>query len=451
MAEPGWNRTTRPLSRQPLLPPTVLRGVRPYGEEPVDLLIDHGRIAALDPAGQGPAVHSIDCHGLIALPALTDLHTHLRQPGAEDAETIASGTLAAAKGGYATVFAMANTQPVADDPRRVEYVAEVAERTAHCQVRPVGAVTVGLGGTALAPIEAMAASAARTRMFSDDGRCVEDPALMRQALRRAADAGGFIAQHAQSSPLTPNAQANDGAAARELGLPGWPAVAEEVIIARDCVLAGADDTPLHICHVSTRGSVEIIRWAKSRGWPVTAEVTPHHLLLTDELVHTGDTSYKVNPPLRSARDVTALREALAEGVIDVVATDHAPHPAAAKNRPWNDAPPGMLGLETALPVVAETMVRTGLMSWRRLSEAMAIRPAAIGGTGADGSDPLQVGMPATLCLVSTNADWTVDAARLASLARNTPFSGQRFTARVVATIIGGRLAWSTGPVPDGST
>ncbi|MEH1015576.1 dihydroorotase [Micromonospora sp. CPCC 206060] len=443
MAEPSWDVPVGPLSRQPLLPCTVLRGVRPYGDRPIDLLIENGKIAAHGDISTGPDVLDVACHGLILLPALTDLHTHLREPGTEDAETIATGTLAAVRGGYATVFAMANTLPVADGPEQVEHVADIAEHTGHCRVRPVGAVTLGLAGATIAPIEAMAASHAKTRMFSDDGRCVEDPALMRQALRRAADAGGFIAQHAQSSPLTPGAQANDGAPARELALAGWPNVAEEVIIARDCVLAGADNTPLHICHVSTRGSVEIIRWAKSRGWPVTAEVTPHHLLLTDELVRTGDTRYKVNPPLRNIQDVLALRDALAEGIIDVVATDHAPHTPTAKNRPWSDAPPGMLGLETALPVVAETMVRTGLMSWRGLAEAMAIRPAAIGGTGV-GSDPLQPGMPASLLLIDAGADWTVDPTRLASPARNTPFSGHRLGCRVVATMIDGRLAWSTG-------
>ena len=292
----------------------------------------------------------------MALPGLVDLHTHLREPGREDAETVETGTLAAALGGFTAVHAMANTEPVADVAGVVEQVWRLGQEAGHCDVHPVGAVTVGLGGERLAELGAMADSAARVRVFSDDGKCVNDPLLMRRALEYVKAFGGVIAQHAQDPRLTEGAQMNEGERSAVLGLAGWPAVAEEAIIARDCLLAAHVGSRLHVCHVSTAGSVELIRWAKGKGWDVTAEVTPHHLLLTDEQVTTYDPIFKVNPPLRTAEDVAALRDGLADGTIDAVATDHAPHPLEDKESEWAAAAFGMTGLETALAVVAEAMV-----------------------------------------------------------------------------------------------
>ncbi len=364
----------------------LIRGVRPLGGAPADIVIEDGRIAAADPAGRPgepgrPAVGRLavlDAAGLIALPGLVDLHAHLREPGREDAETVASGTAAAALGGYTAVHAMANTEPVADTAGVVEQVWRLGREAGHCDVQPVGAVTVGLAGQRLAELGAMADSAARVRVFSDDGRCVSDATLVRRALEYVKAFGGVIAQHAQEPRLTEGAQVNEGAMSAKLGLAGWPAVAEEAVIARDCLLAAHVGSALHVCHVSTAGSVELIRWAKSKGWPVTAEVTPHHLLLTEDLVAGYDPVYKVNPPLRTAEDVAALRAGLVDGTIDCVATDHAPHPRETKETEWAAASFGMTGLETALNVVHEAMVRTGLLDWAGVADRMSARPAAIG-------------------------------------------------------------------------
>ncbi len=415
----------------------MLRGVQRLGGVPRDIAVERGLI--LDVADLTAGARVIDCGGLIALPGLVDLHTHLRQPGREDAETIDSGTLAAARGGYTAVCAMANTDPVADRPEVVEQVRRLAEQVGRCEVHPVGAVTLNLEGTHLADISGMATSTAQVRMFSDDGRCVTDARVMRAGLRAVRAAGGVLAQHAQEASLTEGAQLNEGEMSRELGLPGWPAVAEEIIIARDCLLARHERARLHICHVSTAGSVEVIRWAKQRGIPVTAEVTPHHLLLTEDETRTGDPVYKVNPPLRTAADVTALRAALADGTIDAVATDHAPHPATDKARNWCQAPMGMLGLETALAAVADTLVATGQMSWATLAERMSTAPARIAGIAPRQSKASDWNPSATLCLVDPNAGWAVSAENLGSLSQNTPFDGHTFSSRVVATLLRGAV------------
>ncbi|HRY11837.1 MAG TPA: dihydroorotase, partial [Candidatus Nanopelagicales bacterium] len=302
---------------------TVLKNVRPLGGDIVDVRIEDGVIAQI---GTGlEAAEVVDGAGAILLPGLVDLHTHLREPGREDAETVATGTRAAAVGGFTAVHAMANTDPVADTAGVVEQVWRLGEEAGYADVRPVGAVTVGLAGERLAELGAMADSAAHVRVFSDDGHCVSDALLMRRALEYVKAFDGVIAQHAQEPRLTEGAQMHEGDLSGQLGLRGWPAVAEEAIIARDVLLADHVGSRLHICHVSTAGSVEILRWAKSRGISVTAEVTPHHLLLTDQTATTYDPIYKVNPPLRSPSDVAAVRQALAEGIIDIVATDHAPH------------------------------------------------------------------------------------------------------------------------------
>ena len=415
----------------------VIRGARPLDAEPADITITDENITAIgDGVGQKGA-QELDAAGLIALPGLVDLHTHLREPGREDAETIETGTLAAALGGFTAVHAMANTDPVADTAGVAEQIWRLGRAAGHCDVQPVGAVTVGLAGSRLAEFGAMAESAARVRVFSDDGRCVSDAVLMRRALEYVKAFGGVIAQHAQEPRLTEGAQMNEGAASGRLGLAGWPAVAEEAIIARDCLLAAHVGSALHICHVSTAGSVEIIRWAKSKGWRVTAEVTPHHLLLTDDLVASYDPVYKVNPPLRTAADVAALREGLADGTIDCVATDHAPHPVEDKETEWAVAAFGMTGLETALRVVQQAMVDTGLLGWAQIADRMSARPAAIGRLSGQGQ-PLAPGSPANLVLYDPAASSAVDPATHASRSRNSPFAGLTLPGQVVATFLRGR-------------
>ena len=416
----------------------LIKGARPLGGEPADISLAGGTITAAGPgAGTPPGAQVLDAAGLIALPGLVDLHTHLREPGREDAETIETGTLAAALGGFTAVHAMANTDPVADTAGVTEQIWRLGRAAGHCDVQPVGAVTVGLAGSRLAEFGAMAESAARVRVFSDDGRCVSDAVLMRRALEYVKAFGGVIAQHAQEPRLTEGAQMNEGAASARLGLAGWPAVAEEAVIARDCLLAAHVGSALHICHVSTAGSVEIIRWAKSKGWRVTAEVTPHHLLLTDDLVATYDPVYKVNPPLRTAADVAALREALADGTIDCVATDHAPHPVEDKETEWAVAAHGMTGLETALRVVQVAMVDTGLLGWAQVADRMSARPAAIGRLAGHGQ-PLAPGSPANLVLYDPAARAVVDPAAHASRSRNSPFAGLTLPGHVVATFLRGR-------------
>ena len=356
----------------------LIEGARPYGEDVQDIRIIGGRIAeigiGLDPENLGV----VRAEGRVALPSFVDLHTHLREPGREDAETIASGSRAATLGGFSAVFAMANTAPVADTAGVVEQVWRLGRETGLVDVFPIGAVSVGLNGQALAELGAMAASAAGVTVFSDDGHCVFDPLLMRRALEYVKTFDGVIAQHAQDPRLTQGAQMNEGELSGILGMTGWPAVAEEAIIARDVLLALHVDSRLHICHVSTAGSVAIIRWAKEMGVRVTAEVTPHHLLLTEDFVSGFDPVYKVNPPLRSRADTLALREGLADGTIDIIATDHAPHPHEAKDCEWDSAAFGMLGLETALGVVVSAMQDVPDWNWRTLSDRMSSAPARIG-------------------------------------------------------------------------
>ncbi|MCW2713534.1 MAG: pyrC [Frankiales bacterium] len=419
----------------------LLRDVRPYGEAAVDVRLVDGRIAEIGTGlGDGDG-RVLDGAGAVLLPGLVDLHTHLREPGREDAETVETGTLAAALGGFTAVHAMANTDPVADTAGVVEQVWRLGREAGHCDVAPVGAVTVGLGGEQMAELGTMADSAARVRVFSDDGHCVSDASLMRRALEYVKAFDGVIAQHAQEPRLTVGAQMNEGVTSSMLGLTGWPAVAEEAIIARDCLLAAHVDSRLHVCHVSTAGSVELLRWAKGKGWNVTAEVTPHHLLLTDDLARSYDPVFKVNPPLRSQTDVDALREGLADGTIDCVATDHAPHALEDKEAEWGAALPGMTGLETALGIVALTMVETGRLTWRQVAERMSSTPARIGRLD-DGPQPqgrpIAVGEPANLCLVDPASTWTVDPRATASRSRNTPFAGRELPARVVATFLRGR-------------
>jgi dihydroorotase len=413
----------------------LVKGARILGGEPSDILLQDGRVA-LDGDWDENEHEVVDATGLIALPGLVDLHTHLREPGREDAETVLTGTQAAAMGGFTAVHAMANTDPVADTAGVVEQVWRLGREGGYCDVYPIGAVTVGLAGQQLAELGAMADSAARVRMFSDDGHCVNDAVLMRRALEYVKAFDGVVAQHAQEPRLTENAQMNEGELSGRLGLTGWPAVAEEAVIARDCLLAAHVGSRLHVCHVSTAGSVELIRQAKASGWNVTAEVTPHHLLLTDELAASYDPLYKVNPPLRTAADTEALRVGLADGTIDAVATDHAPHPLEDKDCEWAAAAFGMLGLETALSVVQETMVDPGLLTWAEVADRMSYAPARIGRV-TDHGRALEEGAPANVVLYDPSGRRVVEAAESVSLSRNTPYAGMELPGRVVATFLRG--------------
>ncbi len=413
----------------------VVRGVRPYGEDAVDIVVSDGAIVELAPPGTA-AGEIVDADGLVALPGFVDLHTHLREPGREDAETVRTGSQAAALGGFTCVHAMANTSPVADTAGVVEQVWRLGQEAGLVDVRPVGAVTVGLGGERMAELGAMAHSAAQVRVFSDDGKCVHDAVLMRRALEYVKAFDGVVAQHAQEPRLTENAQMNESELSGRLGLVGWPAVAEEAIIARDVLLAEHVGSRLHVCHLSTAGSVEVVRWAKARGVQVTAEVTPHHLVLTEDLVATYDPVYKVNPPLRTAEDVAALREALADGTIDIIATDHAPHPHEDKDCEWAAAAMGMLGLETAFGVAMETMVVPGRLSWRELAQRMSAAPARIGGVLTQGHE-LIPGAVANIAVVDPEGTYLVDPTKLASKSRNSPYAGRTLPGRVVHTIYAG--------------
>jgi dihydroorotase len=421
----------------------LIAGASILGEKVNDLLIKDGVIVEIGTALKAEGAEIIDASGCVLLPGFVDLHTHLREPGRENAETIATGSLAAARGGYVAVSAMANTLPVADTAAIVEQVASIGQSVGLVDVFPVGAVTKGLEGKELADLGSMANSKAQVRIFSDDGNCVSDPLLMRRALEYVKQFDGVIAQHAQDPRLTEGAQMNEGVVASTLGLKGWPAVAEESIIARDILLANMVGSKLHICHVTTRGGVEIIRWAKSQGMKVTAEVTPHHLLLTDELAESYDPIYKVNPPLRTASDVEALREGLVDGTIDVVGTDHAPHPVESKECEWQNAAFGMVGLETAFPILFTTLIKSGRMSWQRAAAVMSITPATIGGYANQGR-PIAVGERANLTVINPTGKMVVDRAQLASKSKNTPFHGMEFEGTVVATVFNGHLTHKVG-------
>ncbi len=412
----------------------VIKGASILGEHVADILIKDGVISEIGTGLSADVV--VDGTGCIALPGLVDLHTHLREPGREDAETVASGSQSAARGGFTAVHAMANTNPVADTAGVVEQVWRLGQETALVDVRPVGAVTVGLSGESLAELGAMADSKAQVRVFSDDGKCVHDPVLMRRALEYVKAFDGVVAQHAQEPRLTVDAQMNEGVVSSKLGLAGWPAVAEEAIIARDVLLAEHVGSRLHVCHLSTAGSVDIIRWAKARGINVTAEVTPHHLFFTDEVVESYDPVFKVNPPLRTREDVEAVRRGLADGTIDIVATDHAPHPSEDKDCEWAAAAFGMTGLETALAVVHETMVKTGLMNWSAIADRMSTAPARIGRVATQGQG-LVVGAPAHIVLFDPSEQVQVDGHQHASASHNTPFQGLTLSGQVRATFYRG--------------
>lgn len=425
----------------------LIRGVRPYGEgERVDVLVDDGQIAQIGPDLAIPdTADVIDATGHVLLPGFVDLHTHLREPGREYAEDIETGSAAAALGGYTAVFAMANTNPVADSPVVTDHVWHRGQQVGLVDVHPVGAVTVGLAGAELTEMGMMNAGAAQVRMFSDDGVCVHDPLIMRRALEYATGLGVLIAQHAEEPRLTVGAVAHEGPMAARLGLAGWPRAAEESIIARDALLARDAGARVHICHASAAGTVEILKWAKDQGISITAEVTPHHLLLDDARLASYDGVNRVNPPLREASDAVALRQALADGIIDCVATDHAPHAEHEKCVEFAAARPGMLGLQTALSVVVQTMVAPGLLSWRDIARVMSENPACIARLPDQGR-PLEVGEPANLTVVDPDATWTVTGADLASRSANTPFESMSLPATVTATLLRGKVTARDGKI-----
>lgn len=425
----------------------LIRGVRPYGEgERVDVLVDDGQIAQIGPDLAIPdTADVIDATGHVLLPGFVDLHTHLREPGREYAEDIETGSAAAALGGYTAVFAMANTNPVADSPVVTDHVWHRGQQVGLVDVHPVGAVTVGLAGAELTEMGMMNAGAAQVRMFSDDGVCVHDPLIMRRALEYATGLGVLIAQHAEEPRLTVGAVAHEGPMAARLGLAGWPRAAEESIVARDALLARDAGARVHICHASAAGTVEILKWAKDQGISITAEVTPHHLLLDDARLASYDGVNRVNPPLRGASDAVALRQALADGIIDCVATDHAPHAEHEKCVEFAAARPGMLGLQTALSVVVQTMVAPGLLSWRDIARVMSENPACIARLPDQGR-PLEVGEPANLTVVDPDATWTVTGADLASRSANTPFESMSLPATVTATLLRGKVTARDGKI-----
>ena len=421
----------------------VIKGGKLPDGSQSDIAIADGLISAIGsdlPVANATVIDGKDC---VVLPGLVDLHTHLREPGKEDAETVLSGSQAGVRGGYVAISAMANTSPVADTAGVVEQVFRLGQSAGLLDVFPIGAVTQGLDGEELAEIGAMADSAARVRVFSDDGHCISDPLVMRRALEYVKKFDGVIAQHAQEPRLTQGSQMNEGIVSSQLGLKGWPAIAEEAIIARDVLLADHVQARLHICHLTTAGGVEIIRWAKQRGIQVTAEVTPHHLLLTDELARSYDPIYKVNPPLRTEADVMALREALADGTIDIVATDHAPHPAESKECEWQEASFGMIGLETALSIVTKTIFETGLLTWSAIADRMSYAPARIGRYAEHGQE-IRVGAPAHLTVMNPTKSMRVDRDLVSSRSRNTPFHGMELPGVVMATFYKGDLSYKAG-------
>lgn len=423
----------------------VIKGAKLPNGTVSDICIQEQHVVDVVASFKGEATQVIDASGCVVLPGLVDLHTHLREPGREDAETVLSGSKAGAKGGFTALSAMANTSPVADTAGVVEQVYRLGQEAGYLDVFPIGAVTQGLRGEALSEIGAMADSVARVRVFSDDGHCVSDPLVMRRALEYIKKFDGVVAQHAQDPRMTVNSQMNEGIVSARLGLKGWPAVAEEAIIARDVLLTDHVKSRLHICHLTTAGGVEIIRWAKARGIHVTAEVTPHHLLLTDDLASSYDPVYKVNPPLRTESDVHALREALADGTIDIVATDHAPHPLEAKECEWQEAAFGMLGLETALSIVQKTMVDSGMMNWEQVADRMSLAPARIGRYAEQGQ-MIAKGSFANLVVINPTKSWRVDRDLVLSNSSNTPYHGHELPGFVEHTLFKGKQTVINGVV-----
>jgi dihydroorotase len=411
----------------------VIRGgevVDHRGRRPADVAVRAGAITAVEPGiDAAPGVQVLDAGGCIVAPGLVDLHTHLREPGGEAAETVETGSRAAARGGFTAVVAMPNTDPPIDSAAVARQVLELG-RDAPCDVRVAGAITVGRKGGQLAPMAELAELG--VRMFTDDGSGVQDARLMRRALQYSLALGVTLAQHCEDASLAEGGQMHEGTWSSKLGMPGIPAEAEELMVMRDIALVRLTGAPVHFLHLSTAGSVAMVRAAKEQGLPVTAEAAPHHFTLTHAEAETFDPVFKVNPPLRTDDDVAAVKRGLADGVIDAIATDHAPHTQEAKEAPWDDAPPGVLGLETALALAltelalpVETVL--ALMSWQ---------PARIAGLAEHGG-PIAPGRPANVVVFDPAERWTVQPERLASRARNTPYAGRSLAGRVRHTVLRG--------------
>lgn len=412
----------------------VLNNCKLASGETVDIKIQDGKISAIGQLGE----EGVDLSGLMVFPGFVDMHTHLREPGFEASETVLTGTQSAAAGGYTAVFSMANTLPVSDSRELVEEVFDLGVKAGYADVRPIGAITKGLKGIELADITGMAQSRAEVKIFSDDGFCLTDDDLMEQAMQLAGQVGGFIAQHPQDHSLTPGAQMNEGALATELGLTGWPAYAEERIIQRDIDLAKKHNLHIHICHLTTKGAVEIVRKAKSEGVRVSAEVTPHHLLLTEELVRSYDPVYKVNPPLRSKADTLALQDALIDGTIDVIGTDHAPHSAEKKECEWDSAAFGMVGLENAASVAQKVLIESGKSNWQRFQEVLSSTAAELTGLSSHGT--IAVGSEANLAILDPQAKRTITS-KTHSKSTNNPFAGLELPGEIVHTIYRGEFTY----------
>ena len=426
----------------------IIRNVRLYGEgDAVDVLVHDGRIDNIADHGTLTTLptecEEYDGRGNVLLPGFVDIHVHLREPGREDTETIASGSAAAAIGGFTAVYTMPNTNPVIDNNNLAEMVWSKGQEIGLCDVYPVGSITVGLQGKELSEMGLMNKGKAQVRWFSDEGKCVNNPLVMRRALEYAAGLGATIAQHAEEDRLTEGAIAHEGPMAAKLGMKGWPRAAEESIVARDILLARDAHAHIHVCHASTKGTVELLKWAHEQGVNITAEVTPHHLLLNDSVLPTYNGVYRVNPPLREESDNEALQQALIDGVIDCVATDHAPHGSEETCCEFAKAANGMLGLETSLAIMAQVMVESGRMTWRDIARVMSERPAKLVGL-ADHGRPLEVGEPANLTVIDPDAGWCVHGEELASIASNTPYEGMEFRARPVLTVLRGRVTARDG-------
>lgn len=406
----------------------------------VDLVIKNSKIESIEKPTQGG---DFDMEGLIALPGFVDLHTHLREPGFESSETVLSGSMAAASGGYTAVFAMANTQPVTDNAGTATQVFELGQQAGLVEVRPIGSVTKNLEGKELSAMGSMINSKAGVKIFSDDGHCVSDASLMKTAMEYLKPLGGVVAQHAQEPTLTIGSQVNDGEVAKITGLKGWPASAEESIILRDALLSEQTGCQLHVCHVTTKLGVELIRWAKQRGFPISAEVTPHHLMFTELMASHYNTSYKVNPPLRTQADTEALIEGLLDGTIDVIGTDHAPHAADLKDQDWTQAAFGMTGLEQAYQVAHKVLIKSGLGDWKRLAEVMSSKAATTAGLGNHGN--LEVGSEANIAIVDPNQKSVVKQNRY-SKSNNNPYIGQEFDSAVVHTLFRGKFSYQDSEV-----
>lgn len=402
-----------------------------------DVLVRNGRIAAIDDHIEAGDATELNAEGCLVTPGLVDPHVHLREPGGEAKETIATGTASAIAGGFTTVCCMPNTNPALDSPAALELVRLRANETAVCRVFSVGAATLGRAGSDIAPIGALARSGAVA--ISDDGDVIACPRMMSMVLRTCAAHDRVFMQHAQEPSLTQGASMNSGPMATKLGLRGWPAIAEELIVERDIRIMEHTGGRYHVQHVSSGGTVDIIRQARSRGLAVSGEASPHHLLLTDEACDGYNTMAKMNPPLRTDADVQALRAGVADGTITVLATDHAPHTCSEKALDFESAPFGIIGLDCALALYAKALIDTDLIEWPRLIELLTIEPARLVGLDPVGIGRLEIGLPADITVIDPNLTWTIDTDQFKSQARNCPFNGWEVRGRAIATIVGGEL------------